>query len=72
MKKQDPEKTRDLFAEHDRQDWSIRGVLHRTLYRPFHMLLLEPILVLVTIYLSVVYGVLYACEYRRLAIAHIF
>ncbi|TFK65925.1 MFS general substrate transporter [Pluteus cervinus] len=49
-----------LYAEHEHQDWSFRGVLHRTLYRPFQMLALEPILVLVTIYLSLVYGLIYA------------
>ncbi|KAG7441532.1 MFS general substrate transporter [Guyanagaster necrorhizus] len=60
LRKDNPEKNAHLYAEHEKQDWSIRGVLHRTLYRPFQMLLMEPILVLVTIYLSVVYGVLYA------------
>jgi hypothetical protein len=49
-----------LYAEHERQDWSLRGVLHRTIYRPFYMLLHEPILVLITVYLSLVYGLLYA------------
>ncbi|KAK0217527.1 MFS polyamine transporter [Armillaria nabsnona] len=60
LRKDNPEKNADLYAEHEKQDWSVRGVLHRTLYRPFQMLLMEPILVLVTIYLSIVYGVLYA------------
>ncbi|RDB16604.1 hypothetical protein Hypma_002799 [Hypsizygus marmoreus] len=50
----------DMFAEHEKQDWSPKGVIHRTIYRPFHMLIQEPILVLITIYLSLVYGVLYA------------
>lgn len=36
------------------EDWSIKGIAQRTLYRPFKMLLLEPILVLVTVYISVV------------------
>ncbi len=60
LRRDNPEKNADLYAEHEKQDWSVRGVLHRTLYRPFQMLLMEPILVLVTIYLSIVYGVLYA------------
>ncbi|KZP25669.1 MFS general substrate transporter [Athelia psychrophila] len=55
-----PAPNAELYAEHEKQDWSPRGVLHRTLYRPFIMLAQEPILVLVTIYLSLIYGVLYA------------
>ena len=58
--KEDPVGNKNLYAEHERQDWSIMGVIRRTLFRPFHMLALEPILVLVTIYLSIVYGLLYA------------
>lgn len=49
-----------LYAEHERQDWSIMGVLRRSLFRPFTMLANEPILLLVTIYMSVIYGILYA------------
>ncbi|KAF7969482.1 hypothetical protein HWV62_27281 [Athelia sp. TMB] len=55
-----PAQNASLYAEHERLDWSARGVLHRTLYRPFHMLATEPVLVLFTLYLSVIYGVLYA------------
>ncbi|KAJ7778034.1 major facilitator superfamily domain-containing protein [Mycena maculata] len=36
-----------------------RGVLHRTLFRPFLMLVGEPILVFITLYLSLVYGIMY-------------
>ncbi|KAF8649063.1 hypothetical protein AX16_006036 [Volvariella volvacea WC 439] len=53
-------KPSELYAEHERQDWSIGGIVHRTIYRPFQMLALEPILVLVTVYLSLVYGLIYA------------
>ncbi|KAG7450861.1 MFS general substrate transporter [Guyanagaster necrorhizus] len=60
LRKEDPENNADLFAEHEIEDWSIKGIAQRTLYRPFKMLMLEPILVLVTIYISVVYSVLYA------------
>jgi len=60
LRKADPESTKDRYAEHEQQDWSVKGVLRRTIYRPFNMLAMEPILVLVTIYLSLVYGVLYA------------
>lgn len=34
--------------------------MSRTLFRPFKMLVMEPILVLVTVYISIVYGLLYA------------
>ena len=60
LRKADPVKNADIYAEHERADWSVKGVLHRTLYRPIQMLFVEPILLLVTIYLSLVYGVLYA------------
>jgi DHA1 family multidrug resistance protein-like MFS transporter len=57
--KEDPVGSKNLYAEHEKQDWSIAGVIHRTVFRPFHMLALEPILILITIYLSVVYGLLF-------------
>ncbi|KAL1743340.1 major facilitator superfamily domain-containing protein [Schizophyllum fasciatum] len=59
LRKADPTRYADLYAEHDRQDWSLSGVIRRTLFRPFQMLFIEPILALVTLYLSLVYGVLY-------------
>lgn len=55
-----PEIAKTIYAEHEKQDFTLGPLLHRTLFRPFQMLLLEPILVLVTVYLSIVYGVLYA------------
>ncbi|KAJ6483623.1 MFS polyamine transporter [Mycena vitilis] len=55
----DPVGAQHMFAAHEKQDWSVGGVLNRTLFRPFQMLAGEPILVLVTLYLSLVYGVLY-------------
>ncbi|KAG6860817.1 hypothetical protein C0995_007318 [Termitomyces sp. Mi166 len=60
IRKADPVANKDVYAEHEKQDWSIRGVIHRTLFRPFYMLSLEPVLILITIYLSLVYGLLYA------------
>ena len=60
LRKQEPVKYKDLYAEHEKQDWSIRGVIKRTLFHPFEMLFKEPILFLVTVYLSIVYGLLYA------------
>ncbi|KAJ7927029.1 major facilitator superfamily domain-containing protein [Mycena leptocephala] len=55
----DPVGAQYLFATHEKQDWSLRGIVKRTLFRPFQMLAGEPILVLVTVYLSLVYGVMY-------------
>ncbi|KAI0354077.1 MFS polyamine transporter [Trametes cingulata] len=60
LRKADPSQNASLYAEHERSDWSFNGIMHRTLYRPIKMLMLEPILILVTLYLSLVYGVLYA------------
>ncbi|KAI0666449.1 MFS polyamine transporter [Trametes maxima] len=60
LRKADPQGNAEVYAEHERSDWSPRGILHRTVYRPVQMLSQEPILMLVTIYLSLVYGVLYA------------
>jgi hypothetical protein len=63
LRKIDPVANRSVYAENERQDWSLKGVLHRTLYRPFYMLAKEPILVMVTAFLSLANGVLYAREY---------
>ncbi|KAL0567039.1 hypothetical protein V5O48_014954 [Marasmius crinis-equi] len=60
LRKQDPEGTRNLYAEHESTDFSARGIVHRTIIRSFKMLAMEPILLLITIYMSLVYGVLYA------------
>ncbi|CCM06389.1 uncharacterized protein FIBRA_08648 [Fibroporia radiculosa] len=60
LRRADPEANARLYAEHERADWSVRGVVHRTIYRPVQMLFIEPILLLITLYLSLVYGVLYA------------
>lgn len=62
LRRDDAKLNQNIYAEHEKQDWSAKGILHRTIYRPFYMLYKEPILVLVTIYLSIVYGILYARE----------
>ena len=62
LRKADPERNANLYAQHEKEDWSWRGVIDRTIYRPFKMLFLEPILVLTTLYLSMVYGLLYGCR----------
>ncbi|KAI0254465.1 MFS polyamine transporter [Lactifluus subvellereus] len=56
---QDPVKSKDLRTEGEVK-WSAGVLLENTIYRPFKMLIQEPILVLVTLYTSVVYAVLYA------------
>ncbi|KAF8638639.1 hypothetical protein AX17_002064 [Amanita inopinata Kibby_2008] len=60
LRKADPVQYKNLYAEHENLDWSFKGVIKRTIYRPFHMLAMEPILMLITVYLSIVYGILYA------------
>ncbi|CCF52968.1 putative mfs-multidrug-resistance transporter [Ustilago hordei] len=59
LRKLDPQGNKDLYAPHERSDWSLGGIAHRTLLRPFQILAQEPILVLITIYVSIVYGILY-------------
>ncbi|KAI4523073.1 MFS general substrate transporter, partial [Schizophyllum commune Loenen D] len=60
MRKADPQGNARLYAPNEREDWSPAGVFHSTIYRPFHMFFTEPILLLVTVYVSLVYGILYA------------
>lgn len=67
LRKQDPELNKDIYAEHEKSDWSVKGVLERTLFRPFKMLALEPILVLTTIYIAIVYGLFYSCKKQSLS-----
>ncbi|KAM0792067.1 hypothetical protein ACM66B_004772 [Microbotryomycetes sp. NB124-2] len=59
LRKQDPEKNAKLYADLERADFSPKTLVTRTLCRPFIMLATEPISLLVTIYMSVVYGLLY-------------
>jgi MFS transporter, DHA1 family, multidrug resistance protein len=60
LRKADPVKNANKYAAFDKRDTSLKSILDRTLLRPFHMLLLEPILVLITIYIGMVYGLIYA------------
>ena len=62
LRRADPVQNAEVYAEHERSDWSLHGIIHRTVYRPIQMLIREPILLLVTIYLSLVYGVLYGSK----------
>ncbi|KAN0061677.1 hypothetical protein ACQY0O_005668 [Thecaphora frezii] len=59
LRRLDPVANANLYAPHERTDWSLGGVVHRTVYRPFQILVQETMLVAITVYLSVVYGLLY-------------
>ncbi|KIJ60861.1 hypothetical protein HYDPIDRAFT_31908 [Hydnomerulius pinastri MD-312] len=60
LRRADPAANKNLYAPHEKADWSAKGVLDRTVFRAFHMLAMEPILVLVTIYMTLLYSILYA------------
>ncbi|KAE9406080.1 MFS general substrate transporter [Gymnopus androsaceus JB14] len=60
LRKQDPIRNANVVSDHEKLDSSFHGLVDRTLYRPWKMLASEPILILLTIYMSVVYGILYA------------
>ena len=57
----DPIKNKDLLAQGEVK-FTVADFLEQTIVRPFKMLIEEPILVLVTVYISMVYAVLYACR----------
>lgn len=59
LRKADPIKNKDLLADGEVK-FSVAAFMTQTLFRPFHMLVKEPILILVTLYISMVYAVLYA------------
>ncbi|KAK4048783.1 hypothetical protein OIV83_004549 [Microbotryomycetes sp. JL201] len=60
LRKQDPEKNSQLYADLERANFTPKTVFTRTLLRPWIMLASEPTLLLVTIYLAIVYSLLYA------------
>jgi DHA1 family multidrug resistance protein-like MFS transporter len=66
LRETNPGKSKDHYAESGRVSWTPSAVLERTIFRPFKMLFVKPILLLATIYLSVAYGVIYASESRHL------
>ncbi|GAA5863585.1 hypothetical protein JCM3774_006537 [Rhodotorula dairenensis] len=59
LRKDHPEEHGEKYAELERADFSLHSIITRTLARPLVMLVVEPIMLTVTIYLSVVYGLLY-------------
>lgn len=48
-----------IHAPADESQVNIHEIVHKYLYRPFIMLAMEPILVLVTIYMAFIYGMIY-------------
>ena len=48
-----------LHAKQDEQQISLKDIAQRYIQRPFTMMAMEPILVLITIYMSLIYGILY-------------
>lgn len=53
MRKENPKEHGDKYAELERADFSLHSIITRTLARPLVMLVVEPIMITVTIYLSV-------------------
>lgn len=60
LRRVDPIANKNLYSAHELADWSLKGILDRTIFRAFRMLAMEPILVLITIYLTLIYSLLYA------------
>lgn len=49
-----------IYAAHEQVRLSVNEIVSKTLVRPLKMLMVEPILLLITLYSSFVYGLLYA------------
>ncbi|KIK56943.1 hypothetical protein GYMLUDRAFT_173629 [Collybiopsis luxurians FD-317 M1] len=60
LRSEDPINNANMFAPHDKLDKSLRGVASRTVVHPWRMMANEPILMLLTVYMALLYGVLYA------------
>ena len=48
-----------IHSPQDEQRTEFKDIIQRYLYRPLKMMLQEPILVLITLYMSLIYGILY-------------
>ncbi|EOD50786.1 mfs multidrug transporter [Neofusicoccum parvum] len=48
-----------VHSKHDENQVDMRYIVRKYILRPFAMIVLEPILLLVTLYMAVVYGILY-------------
>lgn len=49
-----------IHAAHDEVELDLRQIAHTNLIRPMKMLITEPVLLLVTLYMSFIYGLVYA------------
>ncbi|KZP22818.1 MFS general substrate transporter [Athelia psychrophila] len=52
MRAEKPAENAEVYTEHEKHDWSFKGVVNCTFLRPLIMLYKEPILVLTALYLS--------------------
>jgi DHA1 family multidrug resistance protein-like MFS transporter len=50
-----------IYAQHETIELDIRDIVTKNLVRPLYMLVVEPILLLITIYTAFIYGILYLC-----------
>ncbi|CAD6893765.1 unnamed protein product [Tilletia laevis] len=62
LRKEQPEKYEDCFAEHEKMtaETSTLAIIKKTVVTPFKIMSLEVMLILITIYLSVAYAILYS------------
>lgn len=60
LRAEDSIANKNLWADLERADFSMKGIVTRTLARPFVMIAKESILLFVTLYMSIIYGLLYA------------
>ena len=70
LRNADPIKNKDLLAE-DEVKFSVAALMEQTLFRPFNMLVSEPILIFVTLYMSMVYAVLYGRKSHVLCLRYL-
>ncbi|PLW56143.1 hypothetical protein PCANC_04660, partial [Puccinia coronata f. sp. avenae] len=49
-----------FYAEHEKANCSFIGILRRTLLRPVEMMMTEPILLLILVYFSTIFGILFS------------
>lgn len=53
-------KNHAIHAKHDEAELDLRKIIHDSILRPIKMLASEPVLLLVTVYMSFIYGLVYA------------
>lgn len=50
-----------LFAPLEKEKFAFKTILKKILFKPIYLLTVEPILLLITIYMGFVYGIMYLC-----------